>query len=299
MESSAGEHEAFTALDWGLLGAVAAMWGSSFLFIAIGLDHLEPGPVAFLRLAFGAATLAAFRRARRPVDRADWPAVALLGVLWMAVPFLLFPVAQQSIDSSLAGMLNGAAPLFTAAVATLVIRRRPGGTQLAGLAVGFLGVVAVTLPAAEGADSTALGAGLVLLATLFYGIAINVAVPLQRRHGALPVLLRAQLVAVALVAPVGAAGVPGSSLAWSSMLAVAALGAFGTGLAFLAFTTLAGRVGAARGSVTIYFVPVVAIVLGVVVRGEPVYALSLLGAALVMLGAYLTSRGAGPAGRPG
>lgn len=269
------------------------MWGSSFLFIAFGLEQLEPGLVAFLRVAFGAATLAAFRRARAPVGRSEWPAIALLGLVWMAVPFVLFPVAQQSIDSSLAGMLNAAAPLFTAAVATVLLRRLPDRLPLVGLVIGFIGVVAVTAPAASGADATALGAGLVLLATLLYGIAINLAVPLQRRHGALPVLLRAQLVALVLVTPIGVGGVPGSSLAWSSMLAVAALGAFGTGLAFVAFTTLAGRVGATRGSVAIYFVPVVAIVLGVLVRDESVAAISLFGAALVILGAYLTSR-AGP-----
>ncbi len=103
-------------------------------------------------------------------------------------------------------------------------------------------------------------------------------------------LLRAQLVALILVAPVGLAGVPGSSPAWSSMLAVAALGAFGTGLAFVAFTTLAGRVGATRGAVTIYFVPVVAVALGVLLRDESIAALSAAGAVLVVLGAYLTSR---------
>lgn len=282
---------AFAPGDWGLLGATAAMWGSSFLLIEIGLDHMEPGLVAALRLAFGAATLAAFAGARRSVPRADWPAIALLGAVWMAAPFLLFPFAQESIDSSLAGMINGAVPLFTAAVATLVLRRLPGRIQLAGLGVGFLGVVAVTYPAAAGAGGSGLGAALVLLATLLYGIAVNLAVPLQRRHGALPVLLRAQLVALVLVAPIGIASAPGSSFHAPSLLAVAALGALGTGLAFVAFTTLVGRVGATRGTVTIYFIPVVAVVLGVLLRDESVAALSALGAVLVLLGAYLTSRG--------
>jgi drug/metabolite transporter (DMT)-like permease len=284
------EFDAFAGADWALVGAVAGMWGSSFLFIALGLEHFEPALVTLLRLFFGAATLAIFPRARRSVPRSQWPPIALLGLVWMAAPLLLFPLAQQWIDSSLAGMLNGAAPLFTAAVATVILRRLPGRAQRAGLAIGFLGVVAVSWPAVQEARATALGAGLVLLATFLYGIAINLAVPLQRRHGALPVIWRAQLFSLVLIAPLGLAGLEGSSFSWVSLLAVAALGCFGTGLAFVAFTVLVGRVGAARGSVTIYLVPVVAIVLGVWVRGETVAATSVLGTGLILIGAYLTSR---------
>lgn len=284
------EQGAFTTLDWAWVAAVAAMWGSSFLLIDIGVDHFRPELVALLRLAFGAATLVAVPAARRAVPRSDWPAIALLGVLWMAIPFVLFPVAQQWIDSSLAGMVNGAAPLFTAAVATVVLRRLPGGRQLAGLAVGFVGVVAITWPSAQDAHATARGAGLVLLATALYGIAFNLAGPLQRRNGALPVVLRAELVALVLVAPLGVASVPDSSFAWSSLLALFALGCFGTALALVAFTALVGRVGSTRASVTIYFLPAVAIALGALLRDERIAALSLLGAALVAGGAYLTSR---------
>jgi drug/metabolite transporter (DMT)-like permease len=289
---SGREHGAFTGFDWLLLAAVAVMWGSSFLFIDIGVDHFRPELVAFLRVAFGAATLAAVPAARRAVPRSDWPAIALLGVIWMAIPFLLFPVAQQWIDSSLAGMLNAAAPLFTAVVAALFARRLPPGRQQAGLLIGFLGVVVIGLPSAGGAHATALGAGLVLLATLLYGIAFNLATPLEQRYGALPVIWRAQLVALVLLAPVGLASVPGSSFAWSSLLAVAALGCFGTALAFAAFTTLAGRVGSTRASVSVYFVPLVAIAVGALARDEAIAAAAMLGTGLVVAGAYLASRNA-------
>jgi drug/metabolite transporter (DMT)-like permease len=115
--------EAFAPRDWGLLAAVALMWGSSFLLIEIGLVDLEPAAVAWLRIVFGALTLGCVPGARRSVRRRDLPGIALLGLVWMAVPFLLFAVAQQSIASSLAGMINGAAPLFTAAVAAVWARR--------------------------------------------------------------------------------------------------------------------------------------------------------------------------------
>jgi drug/metabolite transporter (DMT)-like permease len=281
---------AFAAIDWALLAGVAAMWGSSFLFIDVGVDHLRPELLALLRLAFGVATLAAIPAARRAVPRSSWPAIALLGVVWMAVPFMLFPVAQQWIDSSLAGMLNAAAPLFTAVIAALMARRLPPARQQLGLLIGILGVVAVSWPYLGGAHATAVGAGLMLLATLLYGVAFNLAAPLEERHGALPVIWRAEIVALVLVAPAGLASVPDSSFAWSSLLAVAALGCLGTALAFAAFTTLVGRVGSTRASVTVYFLPPVAIALGALARDEAIAAASLLGAGFVVAGAYLTSR---------
>ncbi|MPZ87699.1 MAG: EamA family transporter [Nitriliruptorales bacterium] len=290
--------EAFSPLDWALLAAVALMWGASFLFIAVGLEAFPPTLITLLRLGFGAATLAVFPRARRAVPRSDWSAIALLGFFWMAAPLLLFPIAQQWIDSSLAGMLNGAVPLFAAAVAALLIRRLPAWRQSMGLLVGFLGVVGVSWPAVQGARSSTVGAALVILATVFYGIALNLSVPLQRRNGALPVLFRAQLTAIVMVAPFGLASVPSASFAWPSLAAIAALGSFGTALAFVGMTTLVARVGATRGSIAVYFVPVVAIVLGVLFRSETVALASLIGTGLVLLGAYLTSRRERPRVRP-
>jgi drug/metabolite transporter (DMT)-like permease len=282
--------EEFGMQEWGLLVAVAAIWGSSFLFIEIGLEHFGPGVVAFGRVAVGALTLSLLPGSRRPVDRADLPRVALLGLFWMGAPLILFPIGQQWIDSSLAGMINGAVPIFAAVVAAILLRRLPAARQLTGIAIGFLGVVGVLWPATRDANATALGAALVLLAVLCYGIAINIAVPLQQRYGALPVLVRAQAVALVLLAPAALISLPDSEFAWSSALAVAALGFFGTGWAFLAMTTLVGRAGATRGSIATYFVPIVAIALGVIFRDETIAAISLVGTGLVLTGAYLTSR---------
>ncbi|MDP9022661.1 MAG: DMT family transporter [Actinomycetota bacterium] len=282
--------EPFGAIEWGLLAGIAAIWGSSFLFIAIGLEAFAPGVVAGARLTLGVVALALVPRARSSVHRDDWPRVAVLGLVWMAAPLLLFPIAQQWVDSSVAGMINGAVPLWSALIATLLLRSLPRPTQVAGLALGFLGVVAIMWPNASGSDASPLGVALLVVAVALYGLATNLAVPLQQRYGSAPVLLRAQLVALMVIAPVGAASVPTSTWKWSSALAMVPLGVLGTGLAFVGMTTLVGRVGAARGSVAIYFIPVVAIVLGVTVRGETVHPLALVGTALVLLGAWLTSR---------
>lgn len=288
------QQDAFALQDWAWLVSVALIWGSSYLLIAYGVEHFKPALVALLRLTFGAAVLAMIPAARRPVPRTEWRAIALLGIVWMALPFLLFSIAQQSIDSSLAGMLNAAAPLFVAVVGALLFGKRSGRRQQLGLLVGFLGVVVISWPAVVGAHASVLGIVLVLLATLCYGFAGNMAAPLQVRNGSLPVIFRAGLVALVASMPLGLASIPESTFAWSSLLAVAALGVFGTALAFVGFTTLLGRVGAARGSVTIYFLPLVAMVLGAVVRKETIAALSIAGTGLVLVGAYMASRAERP-----
>ena len=287
----AGDSGGFAVRDWLLVAAAALMWGSSFLLIKLGVHGcFAPGTVAWLRLLFGAAALALVPAARKPLrHHRDRGRVALLGLTWMAVPFVLFPLAEQSIPSALAGMINGAAPLFTAAFAAVWSRRRPAGSVLAGLAVGFAGVLAVSLPAVGGGASLT-GIGLVLLATMLYGVAFNLAEPLENRNGALPVIWRAQLAALALDTPAGVAGLVHSTPHLSGLVAMAGLGVLSTGAAFAAFTTLIARVGATRASVTIYLVPVVAIGLGASVSGEPIAPLSLAGIALVLLGAYLTGR---------
>ena len=279
----------FAAPEWLMLAGVALTWGASFLFIDIGLEHFAPTVVAFGRIAFGALALSAIPAARRPVPRSEWRLIAAMGVTWMAIPFVCFAVAQQWIDSSLAAMINAATPLFVAVVAAGAVRQLPSRYQAIGLVVGFLGVVAISVPSI-GSGSNALGVGLVLLAALLYGFAFNIAAQLQRRHGALPVIFRAQLVAVVLVLPFAIVGATESTFGWGSLLAVVALGSLGTGLAFYWFTTLIGRVGSTRGSVAIYLVPVVAIVLGAALLDETIHPAAVLGTALVIAGAYVTSR---------
>jgi drug/metabolite transporter (DMT)-like permease len=298
LTTSAGTHlEAFGAPEWALLAAVALIWGTSFLFMAIGLEAFEPGLITLARVGLGALALALVPRARRTrIHREHLPQVALLGAVWMGIPLLLFPVAQQWIDSSVAGMINAAMPLTTAVWSVALLRRLPGRTQAIGLLVGFVGIVAVSLPeipvgaTATGTARTALGTGLVFLAIVLYGLAANLAVPLQQRYGALPVLLRAQVAALVIVVPFGVAAIPGSRWAWGPALAMLPLGVLGTGLAFVLMATLVGRVGGPRGTVAIYFVPLVAIVAGALFRDERIHVLALVGTVLVLVGAWVTSR---------
>jgi drug/metabolite transporter (DMT)-like permease len=287
--SSAG---AFEARDWGLLAATALIWGSAYLLIEIGLEGLEPTAIAFARVALGAAALAAVPAARRArIGGRDRARVALLGVLWLAVPLTLFPIAQQWVSSVVAGMITGAQPLLAAAIAAVLLRRLPGRRQALGLALGFAGVAAIVLSsAADEGSSEVLGVGLILIAVACYALSTNVAVPLQRRHGALAVILRALAVAVCVLAVPGVIGLAASSPDAGSLAAMLPLGLLCTGLGYVTFTALVGRVGATRGAVAIYFVPVVAIALGATVRGETVGIAAIAGTAAVLGGGWLTSR---------
>lgn len=283
--------EAFSASDWGLFLSLVSIWGSSFLFIAIGLDHFHPGVVTLLRVGFGAATLAFVPAARRNhIDREDWPRIAALGAVWIALPLTFFPIAQQWINSAVAGMLNGAMPIFTALISVLLLRELPGRRQTIGLIIGFAGIAAISLPSAGGGSTAAVGVVLVLAATVFYALSTNIVAPLQQKYGSLPVLARVQWTAVLLVVPYGLTGLPASSFAWSSLAATLAVGVLGTGLAFVLMGTLAGRVGPTRASFITYCIPVVALVLGVVFRGDIVAPVAVAGVLAVIAGAFLASR---------
>lgn len=283
--------EAFSGADWALFLSLVLIWGGSFLFIAIGLDHFHPGLVTFLRVGFGAGTLALVPRARRsPVAKEDWPRVAVLGLIWIALPLSFFPIAQQWINSAVTGMLNGAMPIFTALVSVALLRELPGPRQGLGLVVGFAGIAAISLPSAEGGGTAAIGVVLVLAATICYAFATNIVAPLQQKYGSLAVLARVQWVALVLVTPYGLIGLAGSEFAWSSLTATLAVGVLGTGLAFVLMGTLTGRVGATRASFITYVIPVVALVLGVVFRGDQVAGVAVAGVVLVIIGAFLASR---------
>ena len=288
--SDGTNRQSFSAGDWGLFWSISAIWGASFLLMDIGLDAFRPGLITLLRVGLGAAVLWFFPKARSPIDRADWPRLIALSIIWVAIPFSLFPIAQQWINSAVAGMLNGAVPIFAAAIGSLMLRRLPRGAHLVGIAVGFLGVVAIASPSLSEGSSEALGVGLVVLASVCYGLAITIATPIQQRYGSLPVMARMLGLASLWTAPLGVWDALDSSWRWDSFIAVAVAGFVGTGLAFVIMGTLTGRVGGTRASIITYVIPVVALGLGVAFRGDVVGVISIIGVGLVIVGALLASR---------
>jgi drug/metabolite transporter (DMT)-like permease len=254
--------------DLVLLVVPGAIWGASFLFIAEGLEAMAPFGVTFTRLLIGFLTLSLVPAARRPLAPGDgWPTA--LSVIWLAFPLSLFPFAEQRVSSAIAGMLNGSTPIIAAIVAGVLAGAWPDRVVLGGLVVGVAGIVLMAIPSIDGASS-GLGIAMVVVAVSSYGVSINLARPLQQRSGALPVVWRTLAMAVVLTAPFGLPALVEAQWTARSLASMLALGAFGTAIANVMMTTAAGRLGATRASATLFLIPVVALGLGVVVRGERV-----------------------------
>ena len=294
-EAQADNDGNFSFQDWMLFLGISLIWGASFLLIAESLESLTPGMVTFLRVGLGAITLWALRAVLRrggaiaPEDRAR---VGGLAVVWVAVPFTLFPLAQQWINSAVTGLLNGATPVLVSLVSVALVRVVPRGKQLIGLALGFAGIVLISLGSAAEGSSQAQGVLLVLLATVCYGFAFNIAPPLQAKYGAIVLMSNVLGIASVLVLPLALVDLGSNEWQLSSLVAVGALGSLGTGLAYWIMTTLVGRVGSIRASFITYLIPVFSLLLGVWFRNDTVTVLALVGMPLTLFGAFLASRNA-------
>ena len=280
----------FTPVDWSLFAAVGAIWGASFLFIDIGLDALPPGVITLMRVGLGALALALLPRQRVSVEPSDRARVVMLSVVWVAVPFTLFPIAEQHISSALAGLLNGGTPIFAAIFAVLLFRQRTRGKQLLGIAIGFVGVVLVSLPSVGDGSSEAFGVALVIAATVCYGLAVTIAAPLQQRYGSVNLMAKVLALATIWTAPYGLGQMSDATWEAGPVVAVVVLGVVGTGLAFALMGDLVGRVGSTRASFITYLIPAVAVVLGVAFRGDEISALELVGIVVIISGVLLASR---------
>jgi drug/metabolite transporter (DMT)-like permease len=289
--TNVGSHpSAYGATEWSLTLTIGIIWGSAFLWIAMGVDHFSPGVVAFGRVALGAGALALFSRARIRIDRADWGRVLVVAVVGNAAPALLYSTAETSLDSAVAGMVTAGVPIVSLVIAALLLRQLPGKAQAIGITMGFAGIFMMTLPSLRGTHADPLGVGLVIVAIIGYGISGNLLVPLQQRYGGLAVTMWALILSSFMLFPFAIATAGSSEFAMSSLVAVVILGVIGTGIVRALGATLAGRVGAPRMATTAYLIPLFAIVLGVTFRGEIVRPIAIAGVAVVLVGAYIATR---------
>jgi len=284
-----------------LLGSLALMWGSSYLFIKIGVETLPPLSLVLLRVLVGFAVLlavVAVTRTPLPRDARTLAHLGVLGAVNIAIPFWLISWAEQVIDSGLAGVLQSTAPFFTLVLAaTFVHDEHITRGRVAGIALGFVGIVVLSaeniadLGSALGAERL-LGELAVVAASLCYAIGNTYARRTMRN--ARPLVLSVGQVgwSVILVGALAFLVDGGVTLptAPEAAFSVAWLGAIGTGFAYLVFFRLLTGWGPTRASLVAYLLPVVAVVLGVVVLGETVDALFVGGAALIVAGVWVVNR---------
>jgi len=289
----AANDDSFTGPDWGLFVSVSLIWGASFLLIAEALEGLTPGTVTLGRVGVGAITLFVIRAIRgggKSIEREDYGSVFLLSLLWVAVPFTLFPLAQEHINSAVTGLLNGATPVFAGLVSALLVKVAPRGVQLAGIAAGFFGIILISLGSSGGGSTELRGVLMVLAATACYGFAVNLASPLQAKYGPINIMTVMLGLATLWVLPFGLFTIGENEWSVGPIAAVLFLGAVGTGLAYWIMAALVGRVGGIRASFITYLIPVVSLTLGVLIRDDTVRALAIVGAIITIGGAAMASR---------
>jgi drug/metabolite transporter (DMT)-like permease len=274
------------------LSVLALLWGSSFLFIKVGIEGVTPLQLVLARLALGALVLLAFVVARReslPRDATLWRHLAVAAIVGNIVPYFLFGWGEQRVASAVAGSLNATTPLFTLVIARVTgTERSIGGQRAIGLLIGFLGVVTTLAPWQTGALTHAgIGQLACLLAAASYGISYVYMRRFITGRG-FPALalaasqLTAATVLLAITAPVTARDVV--DLTAPVVGSILALGVLGTGIAYILNYRLIADEGATSASTVTYLLPIVAVILGIVVLGEPLAWTLFAGTALVLLG---------------
>jgi drug/metabolite transporter (DMT)-like permease len=282
-------------VDWLIFVALGVMWGSSYLFIKIGVETLTPFTLVALRLAIGASLLIAVMVvAREPIPRSVriYGHLVVMSVFSIVLPFSLITWAEQSVTSSLASILTATVPLFVIVIAALALRDEPiTVNRVAGLAVGFVGVVLLTGGGLLSADSDPLA----LLALLGAAASYAVGAVYSRRNvtGLRPMVPAVFQVAFALVIAGALALVFERPFELQptpeAVASVVWLGLMGSGLAYLAFFRLLRTWGATRTSLVAYVMPAVGIALGVLVVGEPIDLRIVAGTLLVIGGIALVN----------
>ncbi|MGW4289838.1 DMT family transporter [Streptomyces sp. NPDC004673] len=283
-------------LDWRLrFGLLSLIWGFSFLLIKVGTGAYAPFQVTLGRLFFGTLVLAAAMAVKReglPRGARTWAHLAVAAFFLNALPFSLFAFAELTIPSTLAGICNATSPLWGMAFSVIALSEdRPTRVRVAGLGVGFLGVLTV-LGAWQGFHGLdARGTALALVASLSYPVGwIYVRRTLAGTGNSHLSMTGAQLllatVQLAVITPLFTS-VP-AHFPVGPLLAVAALGALGTGVAMLVQYGLVAEVGPTTAQMVTYFVPVIATVAGVTILGESLRWTTPVGAVIVIVGAALT-----------
>jgi drug/metabolite transporter (DMT)-like permease len=307
---------------WGLFLGLSFIWGSSYLFIKIGLDEgMTPFTLVAIRTILGTAFLAIvmrWQKGRLPRSPRTWAFLSVVGLTNIVIPYVLITWGELHISSGMAGILTAMVPLYTVILASFVLAdEKLTRARGLGLGIGFVGVVLLALPSLGSSTGDALvnslaGMLAVALAAFAYAVA---AVLTRRRLTGRPVMTDADgslrpptaleisfgqvlvsmivITVVALLFERPAGGLLVLPESGNAILAMVWLGLLGTGVAYLLYFAIIGRWGATRATLITYLMPVVAISLGFIVLGERLQPLELVGAALIISGVILVNANLG------
>ena len=275
-----------------LLLGLAAVWGASFLLIAIAVDDLDAVGVAEGRIVLALLGLVVYAMAARrvPALRARWRGYLVLGAVNAALPFFLIGAAEKTIPASLAAIVNATAPLFSALVAVIWLGAELGPRRAAGLALGIAGVALVVgLAPVHLTTTTVLAIAASLAAAAAYGVGGHLVKLRFAGESPLALAIGQQAGAMIVLAPFLAAEPPHHVPDGSAIWAVVGLGLVCTALAYLAYFRLIAELGATSALTVTYLVPVFGVLWAAIFRGEHITAGMILGALVVLAGVILVT----------
>ncbi|MFU8850091.1 DMT family transporter [Micromonospora sp. SL1-18] len=281
---------------WARIGVLALLWGSTFLWIELALDALTPVQVTLSRCVLGSVTLLVACLAsghRLPRKRAVWGHIVVAAFFCNAVPFAMFSIGQQTIDSAVAGVLNATTPLWSLLIGVIIGSERGlPPARLAGLLLGFAGVVLILAPWRTTGSG---GWGALAVVTAAASYAVGFAFMGRNLVGkGIPTisLSAAQLVAAtaltALTLPAG--GLTPIEISPKTLIAVVILGVVATGITFHLTYRIIAAEGATNAATVGYLLPVISVALGAIVLDEGLSLRIAVGMVVVLVGVALTRR---------
>jgi len=282
-------------INWLVFALLSLVWGSSFVLIKEGLRSFSPYQVASLRMLFAGLVLVPFAiKALPQIPKEKMGLVLISGVAGNFIPAFLFCIAETQIDSSLAGILNSLTPLFTILVGISFFKVQTNITKIIGVIIGFIGLCFLFAAGKDMSMRNMSYAGLVLMATLFYGINVNMVGRYLQNIGALNI---ASVAFSFLVLPSAAilffTGYFNNNFTnqtvIQSSLASAVLGIVGTSLASILFYYLIKRAGVIFGSLVTYGIPIVAVCWGMV-YGEKITPMQYVWMGVILIGVFIANR---------
>ena len=269
----------------------AALWGSSFLMIKYALEELSEFDIALYRILLPAIALNLIYREKVNVEKEDYKYFVVLGIIYMTLPFYLFALAEKTITSALAGLINGSTPIFVALIAIIIYKERVTQLQKVLITTGFLGIIVLSLGEGDSLSGSTEGVLFALGASICYGFSINMVQPLLKKYtpiGALVILLRsASLFSIILLGPFSTWSVPSVSI---SLFPILLLGLGSSGFAFLSFYKLVDDVGAVPSSVTVNIIPIFSIIFGYLFLNEITSINQIIGVSIIVVSAFFFTR---------
>ena len=281
-----------TPLDLLLLAALATVWGGSYFFIRVAVPSFGPATLVALRIVIGGLLLWGIARAlRRPVEvRRHLPRLAILGLLNAALPYMLISAAELHLTASFAAILGATVPLFAAALGARFLGERLSAARLGGLLLGIVGVGVMVGWGPMALDRTTVLSVLAMLVASASYASSGIYTKLQLKGvSTYSLALGQQVGAFVWLAIPGALLVPRSMPSPAALGSLLALGALSTGVAYLLFFKLLERVGPTKTTTVTYLIPIVGMLAGALVLGEPLTSGMLVGLVLVLASVLLVN----------